>query len=1079
MGLSTTYTKVETDFLIQQLEKKTASGYKGDLIKTDVAPTSVGFYGLLETGVYTNLGGIDAQAGKLNFASFDGTTWSLIAVDMPITIYNENELNPTSTNIAETGSTVFDFLKKEINTINLFNKKNLKLNTTFNTQNGEIAPSNSVNAISELIPVESDTFYSLSLINENNSDLNSLLATYIVEYGENKNYLGFFNLTVNGNFKTSVTTKFIRINPNCSDGFEKYIEQIVLSKSSSFPFGYLNYGEFPSKNNNDFSFYKKQNFITTSIAPNIGFSYSDDTLTISSGLKNNLHGNLLFSFLFGMEYTGFARICIKLITNSREFLSLLQDSNSVILNQVSGSTQPKITYCEGNSENEFFIFADGFFNKNDGIIFFKNSAQNFTFIQEQNIKIELSILYLDENGKPRGIEGTTVEQLNALKTQIQEQVPTMINQQIGSNVNDYLATHINEFTFLQPNYIQANSSFNFSTLTSAVNGKFISIIEDIDLQGQTIDFEALNVKNLKLVFNGGRILNGKMKSYYTRCIFNSNEAFVNVEILNQFLNEFALPEWFGAKIDGQDGGIGNFTKDDSFAMNQALKFSSTVKLVGNRTMLVKKPIILRSGNYILADKNFEVKLGDASNCTLLKNENVDIPISAVGVVSYPENFKRNHGITIKGGVWNGNGTKQNRAYNADVGDQPDVINTPQFPDGDGRPYFGAMMKFADIDDFIMEDIILKDARTYMIATGGLNHYRFRNILMQRSFKMENQDGIHLHGNCFDGDFDTITGTAGDDLIAVTTSEASGVSVRVGDVKKLRIRNVYNYGFSVGASITNPVLNTDGKNPETHVYRPIRLTYTDHIIDDVVIENVVGFLPAFVSMVVLSYLPLAGFSGGGKIGDILIKGVNTKQGCIGVDIGANTKVEFLNLQDLKMVIEQTNEVPAIIKPLENFSGDSANYALSEVGTILVENVYIKKGNCYHNAIDGLFFTLGTVKNLIINNLIVEDASSTVQSFESLFSGKINFISISNSKVAVKKIFSSNGNANSNSTFKEVNNEFGSYVNGVFSQNTSIGFLPNRVSSESIVLTSNPSNPKMGDKILKSDGVYLYTNTWNKL
>ena len=82
MGLSTTYTKTETDFLIQQLEKKTASGYKGDLSKTDATPTSVGFYGLLETGVYTNLGGIDAQSGKLNFASFDGTTWSLIAIEI-------------------------------------------------------------------------------------------------------------------------------------------------------------------------------------------------------------------------------------------------------------------------------------------------------------------------------------------------------------------------------------------------------------------------------------------------------------------------------------------------------------------------------------------------------------------------------------------------------------------------------------------------------------------------------------------------------------------------------------------------------------------------------------------------------------------------------------------------------------------------------------------------------------------------------------------------------------------------------------------------------------------------------------
>lgn len=101
MGLSTTYTKVETDFLIQQLEKKTASGYKGDLNKTEAAPTEVGFYGLLETGVYTNLGGINATTSKLNFASFDGTTWSLIAVDMP-----ENSIYlPTQSNVYKNNTT--------------------------------------------------------------------------------------------------------------------------------------------------------------------------------------------------------------------------------------------------------------------------------------------------------------------------------------------------------------------------------------------------------------------------------------------------------------------------------------------------------------------------------------------------------------------------------------------------------------------------------------------------------------------------------------------------------------------------------------------------------------------------------------------------------------------------------------------------------------------------------------------------------------------------------------------------------------------------------------------------------------
>ena len=97
-GLSAVaYNKTETDFLIQQLEKKTSSGYQGDLLKTDAAPTTKGFYALLETGIYPNLGNINAEAGKLNFASFDGTTWSKVAVDIPNFVAPIDALNSTST----------------------------------------------------------------------------------------------------------------------------------------------------------------------------------------------------------------------------------------------------------------------------------------------------------------------------------------------------------------------------------------------------------------------------------------------------------------------------------------------------------------------------------------------------------------------------------------------------------------------------------------------------------------------------------------------------------------------------------------------------------------------------------------------------------------------------------------------------------------------------------------------------------------------------------------------------------------------------------------------------------------------
>ena len=90
MGLSTTYTKVETNYLLQQIDKKVVGGYKGDLRISDPAPTGIGYYILLDVGTYTNLGGINATAGKLNFASFNGTTWSKVEVGIDANSVVEN-----------------------------------------------------------------------------------------------------------------------------------------------------------------------------------------------------------------------------------------------------------------------------------------------------------------------------------------------------------------------------------------------------------------------------------------------------------------------------------------------------------------------------------------------------------------------------------------------------------------------------------------------------------------------------------------------------------------------------------------------------------------------------------------------------------------------------------------------------------------------------------------------------------------------------------------------------------------------------------------------------------------------------
>lgn len=1049
---------------------------------TDPTPTIEGLYIPTESGTYSNAGGLIAQEGYYTLFFLDGVNWTKSETELPM-IEVEDVVEAKIEN-APSSNAVFDFVPTQINTINLFNKKTFKEGYGFNTSTGEIIPVNPQNAISDFISVEGGEVYGWAVMSNELSPTsiypkNNINGFFIVEYDINKSLIKYTDVLSGCNITTDVNTKWICINPNSSDGFQYFRERFVFNLSKNFPFGFIDYngGKLP-KFQGDLQFYTKRNI--AAFNSDIGSTFSNEILTIPSG-NLTLLNEKLFECLFVMQYSGKARVVIKINGDIRDVLPTLLTGMEIVL--TNNSVQPSMFLYESDNIDEFYVVAEGNFNNGDLFAFIKEGVKNINLSSPIVAKLEFYFLYYDENGKPRNAGDVTEEDLNDLEAsipgivdaRINDTLPDLINQQIGSDLNSYFTDHIDDFTFLQPNYIQANSSFDLSSLTSAMNGKFISIIEDIDLGGATIDFVTQGVKNLKLVFNGGRILNGKIKSNYTRCIFNSNEAFVNVEILNQFQNPFALPEWFGAKIDGIDGGIGDFSKDDSFAVNQAIKFTSKVLFTGNRTTIIKKPIILRSGSTVIADGNFTIKLGDASNCTLLKNEHIDLPITGDGVVTYPSGFVRNSNITIKGGIWDGNGLKQARGYN----DRPDVDGTPQFIDGDGTDYIGFMMKFADIDGLVMEDITLKDARTYMVAAGGLNHYRFNNILMQRSFKMENADGIHLHGHNYDGAFDNIVGTAGDDLIAVTTKEAQGLSIRIGDVKKLRIRNVYNYGFSSGATLDDPKLNTDGTNPETNVYRPIRLTYTDNVIDDVFIENVIGYKPQFISMIVMSYLPLTGALNIGKIGSVTIKGLYSQDLGLCLDIGGNTKIDYINLKDTKVGFEQSVERIAIIKPLENWSNVDADYALSKVGTISVDTMHVTHGNTAHNAADGLFYTWGRIDNLIIDKLVIEDKTSANQSFESLISGNIGYVSVSNSKIAVQKVFSTEGNTNSNIVFKECNNEWGSFVNGIYSTNTVPGVIVNRMNTESIVLSSNPSVPKFGDKILKSDGMYLYSGTWNKL
>lgn len=200
MSLSTTYTKTETDYLIQQLEKKTASGYKGDLRKSDPAPTEIGYYILLDVGTYANLGGLNAVLNRFNFASFDGTTWSLLSFEVTASLNNYY----TKSEIDNEISWTVGFFLSEL---------------------GDESPA-SFMSTSDYIRVKANTYYTLHRDYEIN-------YKSIAFYDENKQFIERIETQI---FKIPEGVNFIRYSRENSETINPYLlpqDNIVVSQQSN------------------------------------------------------------------------------------------------------------------------------------------------------------------------------------------------------------------------------------------------------------------------------------------------------------------------------------------------------------------------------------------------------------------------------------------------------------------------------------------------------------------------------------------------------------------------------------------------------------------------------------------------------------------------------------------------------------------------------------------------------------------------------------------------------------------------------------------------------------------------------
>lgn len=533
--------------------------------------------------------------------------------------------------------------------------------------------------------------------------------------------------------------------------------------------------------------------------------------------------------------------------------------------------------------------------------------------------------------------------------------------------------------------------------------------------------------------------------------------------------DYADVRWFGAKGDGVDKGIGNYEGDHD-AINLALRTCKRVKLEKG-TFIVKKPIVLNDGNELYIASEATVKLGDGANCTVLKNSHVDLYKDDVGNVTYPNNFKRHRGIKVHGGgVIDCNGWMQNRANDTNVvKDNPAVINTPTFPDGNGNGsyYFGCAIKFADIDNLEFSNLTIKNPRTYGFLAAGLRRFSFNNLTAERTYSVVNQDFMHFHGDCYDGEVHDLYGVSGDDFVAVTTREAGDLTLRKGDFKRVKFYNFFYFGIDPAATPTSQIpMSQLGIESGFPSHRCLRLSYSGNdVIDDIIIDNINATNSKIHCPFIFSKLPFSAgtteaekYSGTGYIGKVSISRLiqTNSTGIIGTS--DYVRIKHIILSDIDDIRILENDGRSIIEENEDFIGTNPNFTHAKI-----ENLTIRDFNSYIGSVNpskAYIDWRGEISRLVIDNFSSYSVEGTTGYLDVFLSSNIKNVFLLNSKLdRYNKIFDL---TNSDGFLKESNCRYLS-----LKQLETQLFI--NASSNTLVLNNNSTVPYLGQMVLTDDGM----------
>lgn len=210
--------------------------------------------------------------------------------------------------------------------------------------------------------------------------------------------------------------------------------------------------------------------------------------------------------------------------------------------------------------------------------------------------------------------------------------------------------------------------------------------------------------------------------------------------------------------------IGDGLADDTAAIQEWLDTKTVVYLPPPpKHYLISKALKLHSGQTLRLDATTTVRLADGANDYMLVNADTETG---------------NAHITVSGGIWDGNNTKNQCRRGP--------RNGHHWRDF----YIGCAMVFTNVTQLHVENLTLKDPVRFGIQLGACRQFTVEGILFDYNLRNPSMDGVHLQGGCSEGRITNLKGNTSDDMVALNSDDSEYFEITRGPIHDIQIDGLW-------------------------------------------------------------------------------------------------------------------------------------------------------------------------------------------------------------------------------------------------------------------------------------------------